>query len=89
MAARFKESSRRRIFAAIESSPPLIFADKAILEITRLSSKEPDKENTDVKPENKPDELGVVKLRVIPPVKLYGIRVEEALKAESMLKPAE
>ena len=54
----------------MESSPPLIFADRAIFELTRLSSKDPERENTEVKPENKPEELGLVKLRVTPPVKL-------------------
>ena len=70
MAAKSKESSKRIIFAALESSPPLILAVKAIFDAIRLPSNNPDKEKTEVSPENKPGELGAVKLKVIPPVRL-------------------
>ena len=68
--AKSKESSNKRILAAFESSPPFMFAVKAIFEAIRLSSNEPDSENTEVCPENKPEELGAVKLKVIPPDRL-------------------
>ena len=54
----------------MESSPPPMFADKAIFELIRLSSNDPEREKAEVKPENKPEELGLVKLTVMPPVKL-------------------
>ena len=47
-----------------------MFALKAMLEATRLSSREPDREKTEVIPEKRPDELGEVRVKVTPPVKL-------------------